>query len=861
MKAFFKKNWIYFAAVLIPLMVLLFSCFVNGIWINKNTNILAGDAIAQEIPFLREFWNKLHNGGSLMYTWNIGGGYDLLSLVTYFVSPFRLLYFISSIDSVEVYLQIEVIFWWLMSSFSTTLFFAKTNLIKMEKGRKVLSLCMGLIFCLGSGMIGFLRYYSFSCVTACIPFLLLLLEKLVYEKKWKLYCIILAYITIVSFYLTFSVCILLFLWFLFVLKQDFKLKKYSFVRFARSSITSVIIAAFPMVLTYIGAESRLSNQTGDRNEILKKLLYIKPRTFFYSLLPLEGVRLPYMIAPNIYCTIMVAVLVIVYLLSKNKHRGICAIFAFFLLGFFVGGAFLLLHCFNEPNGVYFRFSNIFVFLALFMVMKVFENFEVLKFKNCAVALLLAIIGWSIVFFSENDFDSKEKIYIISLFLIVFYGILLILNTLGSIKTSTCIVLMLLMGLLELFVSSYKSFSILYYRYDTYDEGLSAIVADLDCKNGERVVFPDSGNDGLLYNVNTLDAFASTLSSNTWNLFSELGCANNPNVVFGYTGNVPLINDLLNVKYIIAYDDDDVSYEDGFLYKQYPEYGYNVYRVGNDLGIAYMVDKEVLNWQYIGGIPFITYNDFLSRTTGVDGVFALFDPQVVCEDAYGEILENTSGSDGLVYSFGRNYVKGEDNGLYMHYKSEYDLNTFIFVFNGGTSYNLVSIDGETVGRAETGIQDVMYIGHVNKDDLVELYSFPLTSDFEYIDLEFVLSAFSSKKYKEAIDILAANKLEIVEFKDTYIKGCIDVKESGILMTSVQNQKGFDVYVDGEVAEIKNIGGAYIGVELNEGYHTVEISYHSPGVNMAIALSVVGALIFVATCVVERKLIKKQKIFLV
>lgn len=71
--------------------------------------------------------------------------------------------------------------------------------------------------------------------------------------------------------------------------------------------------------------------------------------------------------------------------------------------------------------------------------------------------------------------------------------------------------------------------------------------------------------------------------------------------------------------------------------------------------------------------------------------------------------------------------------------------------------------------------------------------------------------------------------------------MDGKEGGYLATSIPNEKGWRVWVDGNPAGILPFGGAMIGVELPAGKHTVTFSYRSPGIYEGITVSIISVAI--------------------
>lgn len=128
--------------------------------------------------------------------------------------------------------------------------------------------------------------------------------------------------------------------------------------------------------------------------------------------------------------------------------------------------------------------------------------------------------------------------------------------------------------------------------------------------------------------------------------------------------------------------------------------------------------------------------------------------------------------------------------------------------------------------------------------------------EEIELEFVLLENQIKpkeimfytldleKFEEAINKIT-DKLEIIEYKNDYIKTTINVTNDGILYTSIPYDKGFEIKVDGEKIEPKEIFETLIGIELETGKHEIEFKYTPRGLKPGIVISLIGIALFICT----------------
>ena len=72
-KSLLEKNWIWSALAFgIPIVVAILICAAAGIYPFGENCMLHIDMYHQYCPFFMEFWEKLHEGGSLLYFGSAG---------------------------------------------------------------------------------------------------------------------------------------------------------------------------------------------------------------------------------------------------------------------------------------------------------------------------------------------------------------------------------------------------------------------------------------------------------------------------------------------------------------------------------------------------------------------------------------------------------------------------------------------------------------------------------------------------------------------------------------------------------------------------------------------------------------------
>lgn len=106
----------------------------------------------------------------------------------------------------------------------------------------------------------------------------------------------------------------------------------------------------------------------------------------------------------------------------------------------------------------------------------------------------------------------------------------------------------------------------------------------------------------------------------------------------------------------------------------------------------------------------------------------------------------------------------------------------------------------------------------------------------------LDDINETEFARAIDQLNENTLQITSFSKIEFSGTIDCKKDSVLYTSIPNDGGWSVFVDGKKANVITIFDYLCGVTLTEGVHTIRLVYHTPGLNSGMLLSLISGIIF-------------------
>ena len=99
--------------------------------------------------------------------------------------------------------------------------------------------------------------------------------------------------------------------------------------------------------------------------------------------------------------------------------------------------------------------------------------------------------------------------------------------------------------------------------------------------------------------------------------------------------------------------------------------------------------------------------------------------------------------------------------------------------------------------------------------------------------------------------------MTSYSDTKVTGTIDVTEDGILMFSIPYDPSWKLKVNGVKTETCEVAEALLGVALETGSYTIELSYCPRGLLPGIAVSVVSLLILLTVYYFYRKEKKSSK----
>ena len=189
----------------------------------------------------------------------------------------------------------------------------------------------------------------------------------------------------------------------------------------------------------------------------------------------------------------------------------------------------------------------------------------------------------------------------------------------------------------------------------------------------------------------------------------------------------------------------------------------------------------------------------------------------------------------------------------------------------------------IANALFGITNVL-TQKIKKDkDGNDIYSFEVTKNENALPLAFLCSdeilSFSLTEHEPGEETREALWLSLTENDDTdfseqvkqlqkkgmtitlfdtdRIEGTITAEDESVLMTSLPDDGGWKIFVDGKQARVLKLADYFCGVVLPQGEHEIEMVYTVPGIKVGAAASVLSVTLFVCLFVYLRKREKDEQ----
>ena len=810
-------------AFFIPMVIMVIIFIQRGIFPFGDESFLRTDMYHQYAPFFSEFQHKLRNGGSLLYSWDIGMGVNFAALYAYYLaSPMNWLIMLCPKSLVIEFMTYMIVFKIGLSGLTFAWY--------LKKHCKTDSIGIGF-FGIFYALSGYMAAYSWNIMWLdCIllfPLIMYGLEKLVKEGNGFLYCITLGLSILSNYYISIMICIFMVLYFgaLLILEKMDDWEDYTdaCIRFAVYSLLSGAMAAVVLLPEIYALQSTAS---GDFN-------FPKTLTSYFTIFDMIARHLTCVETeigldhwPNIYCGVAVLMFFLLYVVCKKisvKERAVyCGLLLIFFASFSTNVLNFIWHGFHYPNSLPSRQSFIYIFLMLFVCFRAFMYLEETPKKHINAAFLGSVC---FVLLAEKLIDAKHfhfSIFYVAIIILSMYAGVLHMFKIGKRELAACLALILVSveAAANTAVTSVTITSREAYTRDNEDvHMLMDMVEPSDDFYRVEKKTRKTKNDGAWMNFPSVSLFSSTANADLTEFFKRMGCEASTNS-YSITGSTPLVDSLVSIKYALYSEEVPNTELWAYMKESGETYLYeNLYTLPLGFVISHSVED---NWQFKMDNPGEVQND-LCQALGNDAVLQWID-------------SNTSGKNCT-------FTPDLDGYYYVYVTNKKVKSVKAAVPSGSKTFN----------NTDRGY--LLELG-----SLVAGNQITLTSQTDGQDMKCEVYRFSDEAMISLYEKLNETPLKLTSWEDTKLAGTVNAAERGVLFTSIPYETGWTVKIDGEVAETEKIFEAFLSVDIPAGEHEITFEYFpaglKPGIIITLASIAILAMLFIVDRIMERRYQEKK-----
>ena len=857
-RSFFENRFVLLSMCLATIGILfvfmIFKMFPFG-----DTTVLRMDLYHQYGPLFVELYDRITDFKSFLYSWESGGGSSFLgNYFNYLSSPFSFLIFLFDRDQIGYAITFLVIAKGVASA-GTFAYFLK----KSFDAHSYVSAAFGVFYAFSGYFLAY--YWNIMWVDGMIwlPLVALGIEDIINNGKCKRYILSLSVLLFSSYYIGYMTCIFSVLYFFvyFIAHKDFSakiniysekqkpLKEFfnnkfvmSVVKFGFSSLFVGMLCACFLVPVYFILQSCSATSDSFPSTVEQNFNLIDMLSSHLAGLETTIRSSGDDVLPNIYCGILPAILLPLYLINKKiglkEKASYVFLLLFFIVSFNCNALDFIWHAFHVPNDLPFRYSFLYVFILLVMSFRCLMNFKGIAYRDVMITGIAFI--FLVLYFQKYPTNkiSNYTIYVSLAFIIVWTLVLLVIKKENFSKFVIGITV-LCMAFCEVIVGDSKSY--LFTQDQTpYVEKMDTMAnavnylkeKDKDFYRTE-LTYLNTRMDPCLYNYNGMSAFSSMAYESYSQTQYNLGMFGNRINSYTYNTQTPVYNMMYNIKYLIK-DSSSLDLSDTYYKKIYTTKDGSktpVYENKYNLPIAFLASKSIKNWDNTEGNPFEVQEDLIDKATGVSNLFVPVEyigtesynancEEVTQNGAYfiDEIEENTGGSVSVLFK------SVKDGNVYI-YLSSSEIENINYYWNNSTNTTFQSI-------AEPYILDLGY--HKAGDEIKAVIDL---NGISSSGASFYIYAYNidNTVLNSAYEMLSLGKMNIEKHSDTKLEGTINAGYDGFLYTSIPYDEGWKIYIDGHKVKTFEIGDSQLSAAIKQGKHTIKLVYSPKGLTYGLPIS--------------------------
>lgn len=842
-KKILKDNFIILLTIITGLTIVSLIYYLQDIAPFGENSLLQIDFYHQYGPMLGEFFDRIKNGLSLIYSFYSGLGLPFFrNFLNYLSSPFNLIILLFKRSDLLMSFSIIIGLRTVVAATTMVYFLSKKFNYK------------NLAFIPLSILYGFCAYFTayywnimWLDGMVFLPLIVLGIENIINKDKCTLYIISLAIMLISNYFIAFMICffsVLYFITYLVINTEKFEIKIIfkKILNFGVSSLLAAGLTAILLIPLYYGINSiSATSDSWPQSQYYAFTFWEFLANHFSgvgSTILASGVSNAANISTGILSIALLFLFVVNPKIKIKIKISYILLLLFFVLSFFYAPLDFIWHAFHVPNDLPYRYSFLYSFVLIIICAYSLFNIKIIKIKMVSIIYVLLLVGISLLYFLKYD-NINNSMIILNILIITLYYILFILYKIYPKTIKKIPYLMILIVTLECSISINNNWDIsqnidhFYNEYDTTKKALD-IIKNHDANMMYRIEKTSrlTLNDPSWYGYYGQMTFSSMAYEDLSKLQNNLGMPGNNINSYYYKQNTPVYDLMFNINYFFGNTWDINRYK---LY--YHEDGHLIFKSNFDTNLIYAVNKEIHNWEFYNNNPFYIQNDFIEKSTGIENVF----------------IESKFNNKEIVYDKDNNQIykytfNNPMDNMYFYIRDNIDfiiINDTLYYHNNDFSYaekaknvdvfDFKNLDENFIisSRTDDETYDV-YIGY-NNYSYDDFYSYYINND----------------SFKLATSVLNENKFSINSFKENLIEGKIKLESEKSIFTSIPYDRGWKVYANGELIDTFEIGNSLLGFELNKGTFDITLKFIPYGMKIGGAISIFSFLVISTIYLYKKK----------
>ena len=848
-----------------------------------DMTVLRMDLYHQYGPLFGELFERWKNLDSMLYSWKSGlGGNFLGNYLNYLSSPLTpviLLFGHKRIpQAIATLLLIKTAF----GAGSFTYYLKKTF-----SKHDFATAGFGLLYVFCGWYVAYYWNIMWVDALALLPLVILGVQRIIDKGRPWLYCISLAVSLFANYYMGYMICIFSILYFFVYYFSNYSfndrfIKKYknektgfvlklknsrffrSGIRFAAFSVLGAMLTAISLVPLYFALKA-CSATSGSFPVDYKS--YFKIFDFLAN--HLAGVDPTIrssgdVVLPNVYCGMLTVMLVPLYLFNKKfsikekaMHIGLLLIL---LLSMNINYANYVWHGFHFPNDLPYRFSFMYSFVLLIMAFKAFSDIKDYSSKHF-LAVGIAVMGFIVL---VEKIESKNVTDLAFWISIAFTGVYTLVITLFKNKnySYTIVALLLLCTCAsEIAVANTNNYSMgqSYSNYTENYKDFENVYSKIKEQDDSFFRLEQSKlltrMDNSWYYYNGSSVFSSLANERLSNVMRDLGLMGNYINSFTYHPQTAVFNAMFDIKYIL---DNDKSINNSEIYEDIcGNDTYFAYKNKYCLPLAFGVDSAIKNWHTVSTTsPFVLQSDWFSSACGVEDVFEYIPIEYVSYNNIFEFYPDEIASGSL--NFNKEH-KEDAASVTIEIVVPRDENVYVYLKS--RNVKSVNISGNFLEKTQNMDNNfnIIDLGYCNEGESIFIQA-NIPDDKGDESVQFFAAGLDMDKFVKGYEILNNNAMTDISFRETDVKGTVNMDKDGVLFTSIPYDEGWTVFVDGKKTDYYSISNAFLALDLSKGEHTVEFRFMPKGLLIGIGISSLTVIILLAFAILINKNKKVSEAFI-